>query len=723
MLPYETVPRPRIVEQLLSVGDEVAVVLVIAPAGYGKTTVLTQWAAESAACVAWLQIVPDHNDPVRLLADLALALEAAGVLGSGLHVASAGAVRELVARVTEPVLLVLDDIETIDGSASLDLVADVVIGLPAGSHVALSGRVWPRGRVAGLRHDWRFAQFDASTLRFTQEEGGELLHRAGVRLDPDSAAEVVTRTEGWAAGLHLAASWLHGKDDARAAVGELRGDLEPFVRYFDDVVLAAQPADIVSLLLRTSALDRFTPALCDTALAAPESGARIAQIRALNLFTVREEEQGTWFRYHPLFRQMLQSELRRRQPGEDLRILARAAQWYQDQGDGDRAIEHALAARDELSAARLIVADAKQVNSTRGAVIVRRWIDALHEETLTQYPPVAVIAAWAYGFTGDAARARRALRIAESSAVDQPLPDGQASMASAIALARASFSPDGVETMLADAQTALALLPVGTEWQPVASFLVGVACVFTGNDDRAVQEFERAARYSSSGARTGAAFALAQRALLAADQGDWIVAEACARESLAIVEQDGIHIFGPGLVTHIACARVALHRGDSHEAWEHTERARDLYRDPSPVALPWLAAQTAIEIGRTLADLDDLVGAARMAAEARRHLAVLGPAGTLAARLDDLTRTVVKAQHRLDAEHTSQLTPAEIRVLQLLPTHLSLTDIANELVVSRNTVKSQVAGIYHKLGASGRRGAVHKADELGLLRQGPQAIL
>jgi LuxR family transcriptional regulator, maltose regulon positive regulatory protein len=722
VLPQETVPRPRIVEQLLSVGDEVAVVLVIAPAGYGKTIVLRQWASESAACVAWLQILPAHNDPARLLADVALALEASGVLGSGLHVASTGAVRELVARVTEPVLLVLDDIDTIDGSASLDLVADVVIGLPAGSHVALSGRVWPGGRVAQLRHDWRFAQFDASSLRFTQEEGADLLRRAGVWLDPDSAAEVVTRTEGWAAGLHLAAGWLRGKDDVRAAVGELRGDLEPFVQYFDDVVLAGQPADVVSFLLRTSALDRFTAALCDAVLGTRGSGARLGHVRALNLFTLREEEHGTWFRYHALFRQMLQSELRRREPDEDLRILARAAQWYQDQGDGDRAIEHALAAGDELSAARLIVAHAKQVNSTRGAVIVRRWIDALREETLTQYPPVAVIAAWAYGFTGDAAGARRALRIAESAAVDESLPDGQASMASAVALARATFAPDGVETMLADAETALALLPPGTEWQPVASFLVGVACVFTGDDDRAVQAFERAARYSSSGARTGAAFALAQRALLAGDQGDWIVAEACARESLAIVQQDGIHIFGPGLVTHIACARVALHRGESHEAWENAEQALDLYRAPSPVALPWLAAQTAIEIGRTLADLDDVGGAARMAAEARRHLAVLESVGTLAARLDDLTRAVVDARHRVEAEHTSQLTPAEIRVLRLLPTHLSLTDIANELVVSRNTVKSQVAGIYHKLGASGRRDAVRKADDLGLLRQGPTGV-
>ena len=367
VLPQATVSRPRIVDQLLGVGDEVAVVNVIAPAGYGKSTVLGQWAAQSAAPVAWLQILPAHKDPVRLLADVTLVLEAAGVRGSALHLAPAGAVAELLAHVTEPVLLVLDDIDGLEGGASLDLVAEVVIGLPAGSHVALSRRVRPRGRVAGVRHDWRFAQFDASSLTFTWEEGADLLGAAGVRLDADSAVEVVTRTEGWAAGLHLAGAWLRDKDDVRAAVGELQGDLDPFVRYFDEVVLAAQPTDIVSFLLRTSVLDRFTAALCDAALGTHGSGAQLAQVRALNLFTVRDDEHGTWFRYHALFRQMLQSELRRREPDEDLRILARAAQWYQDQGDGDRAVEHALAARDEMSAARLIVAHAKQVNSTRGA--------------------------------------------------------------------------------------------------------------------------------------------------------------------------------------------------------------------------------------------------------------------------------------------------------------------------------------------------------------------
>jgi LuxR family transcriptional regulator, maltose regulon positive regulatory protein len=156
-------------------------------------------------------------------------------------------------------------------------------------------------------------------------------------------------------------------------------------------------------------------------------------------------------------------------------------------------------------------------------------------------------------------------------------------------------------------------------------------------------------------------------------------------------------------------------------AGQETSSAR-IHRRASPVVLPWLAAQTAIELGRTLADLDDVAGAARMAAEARRHPAVLGAGGTLASRLDDLAGPSSRLSIAVEPQRSSQLTPAEIRVLQLLPTHLPLTDIVNELVVSRNTVKKPGDGDLPQDRCTGRRDAVRKADELGLLRQGPQAI-
>jgi LuxR family transcriptional regulator, maltose regulon positive regulatory protein len=187
-----------------------------------------------------------------------------------------------------------------------------------------------------------------------------------------------------------------------------------------------------------------------------------------------------------------------------------------------------------------------------------------------------------------------------------------------------------------------------------------------------------------------------------------------------MAERLGPQVFGPGLVSLIACARVDLHRGDTELALENTRRALDIYRAPSPVAFPWLAAQSAIGIGRLLVDLGEVAHAERMAIDARRHLAVLGSAGTLGPELEDLLAALRDARHRVEAEDSSHLTKAEIRVLQLLPTHLSLSDIGDELVVSRNTVKSQVTAIYRKLDVSGRREAVRKAHELGLLSEHPR---
>ena len=228
VLPQATVPRPRIVDQLLGWrrgrgcdGDRAG--------RFGKSTASGSGHQESAACVAWLQSSGSQGPGAATCRR-----DARPGGGGRARIGSArGTGRgrcELLAHVTEPVLLVLDDIDGLDaldvlhdldgldslhGGASLDLVAEIVIGLPAGSHVALSRRVRPRGRIAGVRHDWRFAQFDASSLTFTREEGADLLGAAGVRLDPDSAVEVVTRTEGWAAGLHLAGAWLRDKDDVR----------------------------------------------------------------------------------------------------------------------------------------------------------------------------------------------------------------------------------------------------------------------------------------------------------------------------------------------------------------------------------------------------------------------------------------------------------------------------------------------------------------------------
>jgi LuxR family maltose regulon positive regulatory protein len=249
----------------------------------------------------------------------------------------------------------------------------------------------------------------------------------------------------------------------------------------------------------------------------------------------------------------------------------------------------------------------------------------------------------------------------------------------------------------------------------MAGLLYGVACLLTGSPDQAAKAFEQAARLGREGQRPGVSFALAQESLLAADNGDWATAAACATESRQLMDAAGLQDYMPSLLTYAACARVALHRADAEAAWKDTVHALRLYRRPSPVAFPWLAAQLAIILGRILLDLGDEQAARLRAAEAARHLASLPTEGVLREQHRQLLADLDRARSRSRALETANLTKAELRILQLLPTHLSLREIAQELVISRNTVKSQVGAIYRKLSVANRTEAVRKCYETGLL--------
>jgi LuxR family maltose regulon positive regulatory protein len=230
-----------------------------------------------------------------------------------------------------------------------------------------------------------------------------------------------------------------------------------------------------------------------------------------------------------------------------------------------------------------------------------------------------------------------------------------------------------------------------------------------------VQEFERAARLGGEIAAPGVSFALAQRALLAAEEGDWTTAAVCADDSRRLVDSADLQTSLTSLPTYLASARAALHRGDTRAALTATAHAQRLYRQPSPVAFPWLAAQMAILLGRTLLELGDQPAAEVKATEAGRYLAQLLVGGVLHDQLHSLLVDVERARARTDAADGVSLTAAERRILPLLQTYLSLGDIAVQLAISRNTVKTEVAAIYRKLGATSRKEAVRKALEIGLL--------
>src|SRR6185503_6757713 len=346
------------------------------------------------------------------------------------------------------------------------------------------------------------------------------------------------------------------------------------------------------------------------------------------------------------------------------------------------AVTHALAGRDELTAARLINGLALDLPSGTRLVRMRGWLGRLDDDTLIACPPVAVTAAWIWALSGDPVRAQASVLRAEKAVVAGPLPDGSSSLDSAVA----TF-------------TAL-------------SCALGVAHVLTGQP--ADNELTAAAEPGPDGQRLAAVLAHAELALLALEQGER-GAETHARASRDLVESGQLRESVLAMLTYAVCAWVAARRSDLAAARRLAGAAQRLGADPSPAASPWLGAQVAVVLGRVSLELGDLAAARTRVDEARQHLSRLLTDGILEARVQDLVDRLSRHDGRVRASTAMSLTAAEVRVLQLLPTHLSLGEIAEELHVSRNTVKTQVAATYRKLGAATRTAAVERGRELGLL--------
>ena len=719
------VRRSQLLARLDAVAGRVPVIVLAAPAGYGKTTALRQWAAAGGRPVGWVSLDASDDDPARLAGHVATALQAvpmpaatADRLARIADTDPATAPIRLLASLRElpaPVLLVLDDVQDVLSPESVALLRGVLeAGDPRSLQVAVASRSRHALALAGLRTGAGHAELGREELVFSEAESRQLF-ATGSRFEPGIVRAVQRRTEGWVAGIYLAA--LAGRQDSRAHPGTgstatIAGDDVFIADYFRDELLAAEPPESVRFLLRTSVLEQMSGPLCDALLDRTGSAVRLADAERRGLFVAPLDRDGEWYRYHRLFREMLLSELRRREPGEEFRLHRRAAAWYERQGRPEPAVTHALAGRDELTAARLINGLARDLPSGRRLARVRGWLGRLDDDTLVACPPVAVTAGWIWALSGDPVRAQSSLLRAEKATVAGPLPDGSSSLDSAVATFTALSCPLGVDRMVEDARTAVRLELPGSPWRSTALAALGVAHVLTGQP--AVKELTAAAELGRGGQRLAAALAHAELALLALEQ-DERGAEAHAQASLDLVESGELRESVLAMLTYAVCAWVAARRSDVEAARRLAGAAQRLGADPSPAAFPWLGAQVAVVLGRVSLELGDPVAARMRVDEARQYLSRLLTDGILQARVQDLADRLSRHDGRVLAATAMSLTAAEVRVLQLLPTHLSLGEIAEELHVSRNTVKTQVAATYRKLGAGTRTAAVERGRELGLL--------
>jgi LuxR family transcriptional regulator, maltose regulon positive regulatory protein len=711
------VPRTALLERLLAT-PTARLLCVAAPSGYGKTTLLAQWAERRAGRAAWVSLDRRDNDPVVLLRNLAAALDRVEAIDPAvfrtLAAPGAAAPASLIplfvaglSPMTRPVAVVLDNLELLVNQACLDAVAEVAVRLPAGSQVALASRARLSLPAALSRSGGQLLEIGADELAMDEGEVKALLERTGVRLGDAEVAELLERTTGWPVGLYLASFAVAGESRRDTAVTAGSGNGQATTGQPPAGLLGRLSPPTVAFLTRTAVLDELSGPLCDAVLEVSGSQRVLESLAGSNLLLV---EAGPRYRYHQLLRELLLAELERREPELVPELHRRAAAWYEGEGLPELAIDHGQAAGDADLVARLVAALAFGAYAGGRVETARRWLGWFEDEGLVErHPPIAILGAQLEAFLGNASSAERWAAAAERGLGVA----GNGALDASMALLRTLLCHDGMGRMRADAAAAWAGLAPDSPWRATALLSEGIAHLLDGRADRADPILARVVDVAGHhGATPAASAALAERAIIAMDRRRWDEAGRLADRALAALRAGHLDGYALAALVRTVAARAALHRGDAERAHAHLAQAMPL-RPLLTSAMPHRSVQTLTEMARVYLGLDDVAGARAALRQAdevvrqRPNLGVLpGQVAGLKAALDGL------GLGRLGA---SSLTAAELRLLPLLSTHLSLLEIGERLYLSRNTVKSQAVSIYRKLGVSSRSQAMQRVRELGLL--------
>jgi len=716
-----TVPRSSLIEKLKRDNSR-PIVSVVAPAGYGKTTLLSQWAERNGQAFAWVSVDDRDNDPKVLLTYIAQALDAVQPVGGRVFEALASPVSSVPGSVvprlgsafgsmTAPVALVLDDVHMLhdrECQSALSVLADHV---PDGSRLVLAGRAEPPVRIARLRAEGRVLEIGPGDLSLTRAETGMLLAAAQVALGEDDVAELHERTEGWAVGLYLAALALRAGGSLGRAAASFGGDDRLVSEYVESELLARISPRQRMFLTRSSVLERLSGALVEAVLDLPGSAATLADLTRSNLLLVPLDRRGQWYRYHHLFRDMLLAELERLDPGQIPGLRRRAARWYLDQGLPEEALEYFMAAGDVDTAAGLMEELWQPVFRQARVSTLQRWMGWLEDRGGFEGHPLAATNASALAATiGRPAQAERWSDVADRQLDRDAARPGDPYTEAMAALSRALLCRHGIGQMRADADEAVKKLAEAGIVRPAAQALQGVACVLSGDLDGGDAMFEEAFRIGENvGVPDALAAILAERALIAMARNRWSQAEGFASQARVILHQVGME---DALVCAVQ-ARLAWHRGDAAAARQELVTAQRA-RPRLTYAEPHIAVQARIELIRVHLALGDTAAARTLIREIDDVLKHRPDLGTLVGEAQAL-RVRLSKERTPSTLGASSLTAAELRVLPLLATHLSFPEIGAELFLSPNTIKSQAISLYRKLGVATRSQAVARSRELALL--------
>jgi LuxR family maltose regulon positive regulatory protein len=716
----DLVPRTALVNRLRK-SSETRVVSIAAPAGYGKTTLLAQWAARDRRPFAWVSLDDRDDDPVSFLTYIVAALHRIhpvdiavfrGAAAPG-SLWSTGMPRlgAALAALPEPIVLVLDDVHELrhpDCKAALEPISK---HLRSGSQLVLSGRAENGAPLARLRAERQLVEVSQKDLALSDSEARSLLLTAGAKLSETDAMELNSQAEGWIAGLHLAALAMKESEEVVSFTGDDR-----FVAdYIRSEHLSRLKRSDREFLTRTAVLDRMSGPFCDEVLERTDSTRRLRALENANAFVVPLDHRREWYRYHHLFRDLLRSELEQQDPDLVAALRRRAASWCERNGEPEAAIEYAAAAGDLDEVARLVSAFTLPFFRSGRVATVERWLRLFEApELLARYPAVAGFGAWLHALRGHPEEAERFAYALERSDYEGAMPDGSTSVQSWAAVARALLCHHGVTDLRSNAELALEGLSAASYWRPPARLLLGIGYLFEGDLEQAEAILaETADEALGAGAVHVGVVAHSELAVFALDRGDLARAERELARGADFLRDQPIEEYLTAALHLAAGARLALARGQAASARKLLVRAMRMRAHLSS-AIPWYCVQTQLELARAHIALADMDGARTLLREAEDVIQRRPELGTLRGQARELQAELANSPS-LDHGWASTLTAAELRLLPLLTTHLSFREIAERLYVSRNTVKSQAISVYRKLDASSRSEAIERAVQLGLV--------
>jgi LuxR family maltose regulon positive regulatory protein len=699
--------------------------LLVAPAGWGKTSLLADWNTTGRReRVGWLALDPEDSDPVRFWAYLISAvrtvlpdvgeraLATLGIPGRALYDAALPALINDLATLDEHVHLVLDDYHVLTDPELHRTVAYLLAHQPPQLHLIIATRSDPPLPFGRLRAHGEMLEIRANELAFTDTEAATMLNGAlALRLDTQDVQRLAARTEGWAAGLYLAGLSLREHPDRAAFVAAFHGTDRFVLDFLGSEVLAAQAADVRTFLLETSILPRLSASLCQAVTGRADSAALLERIERSNLFLVPLDSEGHWFRYHRLFGELLRHELGIAEPQRVSELHRRAAAWFHAAGQVGEAIDHAADAGDVDGAVELIAGHWNTWFNAGRLATVEGWLARLPAPVQLADSRLCVARAWLLLDTGSLDDVDRWLTGADSAA--DPA-DGVTLREIAVLRTVHRFKIGDVRASHLAARRVLELNQgevcfAGT----VAQALLGVTLFWKGELAAALRPLTDAVALARrTGNLLGETYAMSYLALTHVERGAISEGHQVARAALG-------RALEPGVAEHFVTGLAHLAQALALAATGHGEQAA-----PAAARAVQLARRGAgrLEIGLALAThAQTLFTAGKdgvpMLAEAKRVARACHDPGWLPDLLTRLGRAMTPIGPRpvRDGAAVVTLSDRERELLPLLAGTLSQREIGAVLHLSLNTVKTHSRVLYRKLGASSRADAVQRARRIGLL--------